>query len=190
MALGHAGLPGDAGVMTQYEIHAEVMAEQPTAVTRATVRVQEIGPWLARTYGAVGAVLSAQGAGPAGPPFARYRRLAEGRFEVEAGFPVATAIDAADGVTPSALPASLAASVIHVGPYDQMEPAYGALAGWISEHGGEPAGEPWEIYFSDPDRDPDPATWRTQIVQPYHGRATGTAAASAGPGRARYSSSA
>ena len=48
-----------------------------------------------------------------------------------------------------------------------MAPAYQALASWVSSHGGEPAGDPWEVYFSDPASEPDPATWRTEIVQPY-----------------------
>ena len=48
-----------------------------------------------------------------------------------------------------------------------MAPAYEALASWVSSHGGEPAGAPWEVYFSDPAVEPDPATWHTEVVQPY-----------------------
>jgi effector-binding domain-containing protein len=48
-----------------------------------------------------------------------------------------------------------------------MEPAYQALASWVSEHGGELAGDAWEVYLSDPSAQPDPATWRTEIVQTY-----------------------
>lgn len=155
------------GVMTQYDVHAQPLPEQITAVVTATLRVPEIGPWLAKAYGAVAGVLSAQGAGPCGPPFARFSRLAGDQFAIEAGFPATTAITGTDGVTPSVLPGGPAASVMYVGPYDQMEPAYEALSGWIREHGGEPAGDAWEIYFSDPASEPDPAGWRTQIVQPY-----------------------
>jgi hypothetical protein len=35
------------------------------------------------------------------------------------------------------------------------------------ELGGELAGNAWEVYLSDPSAQPDPATWRTEIVQPY-----------------------
>ena len=59
------------------------------------------------------------------------------------------------------------AVTIHTCPYDAMRPAYQALVSWVSEHGGELAGDPWEVYFSDPSTEPDPATWRTQIIQPY-----------------------
>ena len=138
-----------------------------TAVARATLTVAEVGPWLGKTYGAVAALLAARQAGPAGPPFARYHMLGEGRFEVEAGFPASRQIEGNGDVQPSELPGGQAAVTLHIGPYDQMEPAYQALASWVSDHGGELAGDAWEVYFSDPSAEPDPATWRTQIVQPY-----------------------
>lgn len=154
--------------MKTYEIHFQARQAQPTAVMTATLPVAEIGPWLAKTYGALASVITAHGAGPAGPPFARYHRLAEDRFAVEAGFPVSTAIDADGDVRPSQLPGGPAAVTVHIGPYEQMASAYQALASWVSSHRGEAAGDPWEVYFSDPASEPDPATWRTEIVQPYN----------------------
>jgi effector-binding domain-containing protein len=140
---------------------------QLTAIARATLRVAEIGPWLATTYGAIAGLLAARQAAPAGPPFARFHMLGQGRFEVEAGFPVSSPIEPNGDVQPSELPGGQVAVTVHVGPYDQMEPAYQALASWVTDHGGELAGDAWEIYFSDPAAEPDPATWRTEIVQPY-----------------------
>ena len=68
---------------------------------------------------------------------------------------------------PSELPGGQVAVTVHAGPCDQMERVYQALASLVSEHGGELAGDAWEVYFSDPSAEPDPATWRTEIVQPY-----------------------
>ncbi len=153
--------------MRPYDIHAQARTAQPTAVATATLPASEIGPWLAKTYQTVATAVTASGTHLAGPPFARYHRLAGGRFVIEAGFPVTTAIEGSAGARPSELPAGPAASTVHVGPYETMEPAYVALAAWVKEHGGEPAGDAWEIYFSDPTKEPDPATWRTEIVQPY-----------------------
>lgn len=58
-----------------------------TAVARATLTVAGLPPWLGKAYAAVADLLTAQRAGPAGPPFARFHTLGGGRFEVEAGFP-------------------------------------------------------------------------------------------------------
>jgi effector-binding domain-containing protein len=93
--------------------------------------------------------------------------LGGGRFEVEAGFPATRPIEGNGDVQPSELPGGQVAVTMHVGPYEQMEPGYQALASWVGERGGELAGDAWEVYFSDPSTEPDPATWRTEIVQPY-----------------------
>lgn len=153
--------------MKTYDIHSKTGQAQPTAVMTTTLPVPEIGPWLAKAYGTLAGVITAHGAYPAGPPFARYHRLAGDRFIVEAGFPVSAAVDADGGVRPSELPGGPLAVTVHTGPYEQMASAYEALASWIGNHGGEPAGDPWEVYFTDPAKQPDPATWRTEIIQPY-----------------------
>ena len=157
----------DAG-MTTYDIDARTLAPQPTAVAEATLAVADIGRWLPRTYGTIARALAAHGEVITGPPFARFHRLAHGRFEVEAGFSVGHAIDGVDDVRSSTLPGGPVATTVHVGPYEDMEPAYEALASWIDARGGTPAGDAWEIYLTDAEEQPDPATWRTEIIQLYH----------------------
>ena len=153
--------------MKLYEIHAEIRQAQPTAICRATLTVAEIRPWLGKVYGAVAGLLSVQQVGPTGPPFACYHMLGDGRFEVEAGFPASRPVEGSGDVQPSELPGGQVAVTVHTGPYDQMEPGYQALASWVRDHGGEAIGGAWEVYFSDPSTQPDPATWRTEIIQPY-----------------------
>ena len=155
-------------IMKLHDIHAEVRKAQVTAVARAALTVAEFGPWLEKTYAAIAGLLAAQGAGPAGPPFARFHHLGGNRFEVEAGFPASRLIEGDGDAQPSGLPGGLVAVTMHIGPYDQMESAYQALEWWVSEHGGELAGDAWEVYFTDPATEPDPAAWRTEVVQPYH----------------------
>jgi effector-binding domain-containing protein len=153
--------------MQTYDVHPRTRSDQPTAVVEATLSVPEIGPWLGKTYHAVAELMASQGIRPAGPPYARYHMLGEDRFQVEAGFPVSKAVAPDGEVRPSTLPGGPVAETTHIGPYDAMQPAYEAIAAWIREHGGEPVGDPWEIYFSDPVQQPDPGTWRTEIIQPY-----------------------
>lgn len=146
-------------------MHHETRHEQLTAVADTTLTVAEIGAWLGHTYGTIARALTAQGIVPASPPFARYHRLGDEKFEVEAGFPVSAAVTATADVRPSRLPGGTVATTVHIGPYDEMAPAYDAVASWVSAQGGTPVGDPWETYLDEPDR--DPATWRTVIVQPY-----------------------
>ena len=81
---------------------------------------------------------------------------------------MATPIVGDDDVLAITLPAGPAATTLHIGEYDHMAPGYRAITDWIADHRGQPAGEPWKVYYSDPRTQPDPTTWRTEIVQPYH----------------------
>ena len=153
-----------------YEIESCTLVERETAVEFATLSVHEIGPWLQRTLGEVAAYLERKGAGPVGMPFARYHRVAGDRFEVEAGFAATTPIAGEGEVEPSDLPGGPAAVAVHVGSYGAIAHAYQAIEDWVHTHGVELVGDPWEVYFSDPDGDDDPSTWRTEIVQPYKAR--------------------
>jgi effector-binding domain-containing protein len=153
--------------MTTYEIEARTLTEQETAVEFATLPVAEIGPWLQTAFGEVATYLERKGAGPAGMPFARYRPAGADRFDVEAGFPASTPTSGEGNVEPSDLPGGLAAVAVHVGPYETMTPAYVAVRAWVAKQGGVPIGDAWEVYLTDPGANADPATWRTEVVQPY-----------------------
>jgi effector-binding domain-containing protein len=150
-----------------YSIEPRRLEERRTAVVRGKVPVAEIPGFVAHAYGSVAAHLEQLGVPFVGMPFARYRHLGEGEFEVEAGFPVEVLIEPEGEVEPSTLPGGPAASTWHVGPYDQMGPAYEALSAWVARHGYEPDGPAWEIYYTDPHGQPDPGAWRTEVVQPY-----------------------
>ena len=153
--------------MTTYDIETRTLPELDTAVEFATLPIGEVGPWLQKAFGEVATYLERKGAGPAGMPFARYHRGSDGRLDVEAGFPASTPTSGEGDVEPSDLPAGPAAVTVHVGPYDAIQPAYAALQAWIQDNGGAPAGDAWEVYLSDPEIDQDPATRRTEVIQPY-----------------------
>ena len=155
-----------SGVVSRYDVHAEVLHGQLVAVIETTLPVEELPAWLGGAFAEVAAAVAAQHHGPAGPPFARYHRHADGRFTVEAGFPTVGPVSAVGRVHGAILSGGTAAVTTHVGPYDAMEPAYDAVCAWVAAAGGTPAGDPWEVYYSDPEAD-DPSTWTTDVVQPY-----------------------
>lgn len=152
-----------------YEIEERTLMPQPTMVVRGKVKLGDIPDFLGRVYCTVERQIREAGAHVAGCPFARYRPLdAEFReFEIEAGVPVVLGVAGHGEVELSALPGGTAAVTVHVGPYERMEPAYQALTEWMEQAGVTPDGMAWEVYHTDPDESPDPATWETEIVQPY-----------------------
>lgn len=159
-----AASTGDA-LARSYEVHSESAPRQHTAVGRAVLSIADIPSWLGQTYESVTAIVDEQGSAIAGPPYARYHPRDDDRFDVEAGFPVSTPIAPDRGVRPSTLPAGPLAVTTHIGPYDQIAPAYEAVDEWIAAHDATPRGEPWEIYLSEPVG--DPSTWRTDVLAPY-----------------------
>ena len=152
-----------------YEIEERTLAEQPTMVVSGKVKLEDIPAFLGRVYTTVERQVQEAGAHVIGAPFARYRCLdAEfTEFEIEAGIPVLVAAPGHGEVHGSSLPGGPAAITIHIGPYQRMEPAYQAIEAWLHERGAEPNGPAWEVYHTDPDEQSDPATWHTEIVQPY-----------------------
>jgi effector-binding domain-containing protein len=143
--------------------------EQPTAAVRERVPVSELPQFFDRVYHQTMAALQAQGLHPTGPPFAKYYGVPTDSADVEAGFPASGPVTATDGVVAGTLPGGSVVEAMHVGPYDTMEKTYHEMVAWIAQKGLTPSDVMWETYLSDPQQEPDPATWRTQIFWPVRG---------------------
>ena len=101
----------------------------------------------------------------AGPPFTHYLSMGES-IELEAGVPLRAKIDAGDDVQVGELPGGDVITTTHIGPYDQLNQAYQALAAYVAEKNLTPGNTMWEFYWSDPQEEPDPAKWKTEIFLP------------------------
>jgi effector-binding domain-containing protein len=149
-------------------------AEQPYVAIRAHVTMAELGGLGAR-LGEVFGWLDARGLAPAGAPFFRYNVIdMERELEVDAGVPVAAAVDGDGQVVADLLPAGRYATVTHVGHPSELLGATKALLDWAAEQGlrwdvspGD-RGERWgcrlEIYLTDPSQEPDMSKWQTQLA--------------------------
>jgi hypothetical protein len=134
---------------------------EDTAVVCGRVPHGEVGPFIQSAFGEVMAAIG--GIPIVGPPFCRID-MADDDFLLEVGFPVERPIEAAGRVEPSELPGGTAATLVHVGPYESIAPAYGALHDWMTAHGYSPAGAPWESYLDGP----EVAAPRTIVCWPCH----------------------
>jgi len=128
-------------------------------------RIPEIFGWL-----------GARGIIPAGPPFFRYHVIdMERQLLVEAGVPVASALDADDGdIRGGTLPAGRFAVMTHTGAPETLMAATAALLEWAETRGlawdvsQTDAGERWgcrlESYPTDPAEQPDTGKWQTELA--------------------------
>ena len=125
----------------------------------------QVGPWLAEAYALVWQHLQRLEVAAVGPPFARYT-IEDDRMHVEAGFPVAYAVRAGAAVYAGSLPGGRVAVTTHLGRYEGLEDAYKAVVVWLAEHGYQQDGPHWEVYYTNPQDQPDTSQWRTDLFVP------------------------
>ncbi|MBI1350657.1 MAG: transcriptional regulator [Actinomycetales bacterium] len=153
----------------EYDIEIVERQREDTAVIKGRVAHGAVGVFVPV---AIGEIYGALGEDPiVGPPFCRVNLLDE-EFALEVGFPVERPIEASGRIEPSTLPAGPVATALHVGPYDTIAPAYGALEQWMREHHYVQTGAPWEAYLDGPEVE-NP---RTLVCWPCH-RAEGAPSA-------------
>lgn len=150
----------------EHEIGAKDVRPQTTACIRVTTTPADIGPKMEEILPEVWSYLEERGVHPAGPPFARYHGFREDLVDLEAGFPVTGPVAGEGRIFAGELPGGEVAATWHVGPYDTLSEAYRAIETWSQAQGREPAGSPWEIYWTDPGETPDPAEWKTEVLWP------------------------
>ncbi|MCF0050550.1 GyrI-like domain-containing protein [Dyadobacter sp. LJ53] len=111
----------------------------------------------------------------AGVDFFLYKSMNEkGELDCEAGFPVGKAVEGDERVAAGSFPAGHYASIIYTGHFKDMMQAHVALEKWIKEKGftekarQENGRTEWggrtEFYLVDPDFEPNPDKWQTEIV--------------------------
>lgn len=100
-----------------------------------------------------------------GPPLVRYHDWSD-PVDLEAGIPVASAIEPKGRVKATLLPAGDAVIAWHVGPYEKLGETHERVKAYMESHGLEARGSMWEEYWTDPGMEPDPARWRTKVVWP------------------------
>lgn len=140
--------------------------EQSTATRRARLPMEELPAFFASVYADVMAVVAEQGLAVTGEPFAAYHGMPGDTIDVEAGLPVDGVLTDVGDVRAGTLPACRAAVAMHVGPFEGLADTWAELVAWAQEQDHAPGAMFWEHYLSDPEDEPDPATWRTRLVLP------------------------
>ena len=120
-----------------------------------------IGP----LYGRIMAYVGELGAAPTGAPFVAYYNMDMADLDIEVGFPVDRALPSRGDLAAGVLAAGDYGSCMHIGPYDQVGPAYNALTEFIQQQGRTPTGIAYEFYFNSP-QETAPEQLQTLVVFP------------------------
>jgi effector-binding domain-containing protein len=152
----------------------EDRAEQTYAAIRTQATMDELETVIPHLLGDMFAWLREHGIAPAGAPFIRYLVIdMAAQLDIEVGVPVASAVSGDGRVVAGVLPAGRYASLVYTDVRRGIE-ANAALLDWGTEHGltwdtwtterGDGFGARLESFLTDPDQEPDPAKWETEVA--------------------------
>jgi effector-binding domain-containing protein len=148
------------------KIEVVQVPEQNAVFAKATCKHSEIGDAFHKLLPAVANYMEATSATMAGPPFCRYTDWREEDCDIEVGCPIAESLTGEGEVFAGVLGADRAVRADYSGPYEGLHAAHAACRSYIEENGLEPSAPPFEIYATDPDEEPNPEKWITQVYWP------------------------
>jgi DNA-binding transcriptional MerR regulator len=152
----------------RFELHVEEkIPEQRLLVVEDRTHQDEVSKVIPRQIEEVGTYMKELGMGPAGPPVCICPFADEqGMLNLTTGWPVAQGVPARDRIQTLTLPATRALVMRHTGPYEALSRSYRLLEQVMAENDLRSAGDPREIYVTDPQEVPDPNDYETLIVWP------------------------
>lgn len=149
----------------EYDVTFDHEEGRRLAVTAFDARPEELGEQFGPAFSKVAEHCARQGVPVGAPAVACYETRGEG-FHVSSGFVVDRPVDAGDGVETMQLPAVDTATTTHLGSYDRLVEAYGALREAARERGREVDEDAmmWEEYWTGPEAPVE--QWRTVVHWP------------------------
>lgn len=149
--------------------HIVQSAQLRTAAIPVVVARNEIQQVFAPAVNELLAAMREQGIEPAGPLFSYHRKMPDGVFDMEIGFPVDDDVTPSGRVVASALPALKVVRTIYRGPMEGLGAAWGELKSWVEAQGLATRPFIWENYLVGPGNTPDPSIWQTELNWPLAG---------------------
>jgi effector-binding domain-containing protein len=101
---------------------------------------------------------------PEGPAFFRYLKMEGNMLEVEVGIPVGSKINGNGHIKPGVIPGGRYAVATYYGHYSNLYQVHTTLEKWGKEAGMKFKGARTEFYPTDPNIEPNPDKWQTDIT--------------------------
>ncbi len=154
----------DMETLVKYEVKQMKWPAKTFITRRATKPFDQLPAFFGESYGEIYGALQKSGTPPHDMPCAFYYSIDEAKKETDfaAAVPVQGEVPAIKGYERVTLPATDVITTTHYGSYESMGPAYEALEKYLASHSLKRT-LIMEEYFSDPEKEKDPANWKTKI---------------------------
>jgi effector-binding domain-containing protein len=149
-----------------YTLSTRTILPRAMAYTRVTCKPGEFSSVFSETQIGMLIYLHRQGGLPTGSGFVRYYQISDEQLDMEMGVLLSQPVAETDSIQVGELPGGLVAMARHIGPYNNLGKVYTAMQTWIEEQGYAIAGAPWEIYWTDPQEEPDSGRWKADVIWP------------------------
>jgi len=161
-------LLGQPSASTPAPISHRSVTATPAAAITAVIDAEDIAAWFEGALGELRATLGAQSVGATSSAGGIY---AAELFTNEHGqatvfVPCTGAVRPVGRVESLVVPPAELAIIVHDGPHNDIDRAYGALATHVTEHALAVDGPIREYYLSGRHETPDESAWRTEIGWP------------------------
>ncbi len=144
----------------QFEGLLAVTMKDECAMNKLSSKMMEMYPELMNYLSEVNSEIS-------GPPFAIYHKSeTEGYTLLECGLPINSKIEGKDNINFLEITPTKTIMASHFGHYNTVKTTYNALLKYINENKIEVTGSPWEMYITDPMKEPDQSKWETKVYFP------------------------
>lgn len=150
-----------------HDVTVKILEPERVAAWRTTASYEDVFTAIPTGFGAVLGHLESVGVSPVGAPTTVFHAIpdADADGDVEMCVPIGVPIEDADRVRCAELAGGAVATIIHRGPYDDMDEAYAAIGAWIHERGHRVIGSHREVYLNHPADVPE-AELLTEIRMP------------------------
>lgn len=149
------------------KIETTTTKDQVVATIIDSSSFAELTPKMGALLGEIQSELKKSGAEQVAPVFAIYHSFSHGKVVFEAGIPVNKTFkpSAKSRVKAWEMKGGNAVVGHHYGPYNTEKLHY-TMDDWMKAKNLTIIGAPWEVYITDPTKEPDTTKWYTQVYYP------------------------
>ena len=152
----------------KYEMKTKEINELSVLIVKFNTTMSKVEQEMGKGYDEIFGYLGELQIQPSGIPFAMYydEEFKEEEVNYSVCVPIEKEVNKKGRIKVTKLPQAKVVYTTHIGPYQEIGPAYCAITNWVQEHGHQIVGPYRELYITDPQEVKDPKKFVTEVALP------------------------